>query len=481
MSSISIKKATMINAIAKYSTVIINLIFTAVLARILTPEDYGVVAIVVIFTAFFSVLCDMGLGVSIIQNKELTDRDISSIFGFSMHIAVILAIAFCVLSIPISIFYNNCVYRSICCILSLSIIFDTLNMVPNAILMKEKKFVLVGTRMIVINIVTGILTIIMAESGAKYYALVFQSVIASFATFIWNYNSTKPKLALKYDKTSIEKIKSYSGFQFAFNIVNYFARNLDNLLIGKFMGPSELAFYNKGYTLMLYPINYLTFVITPVIHPILSDYKDNIEYIYKQYVKVVKILSLIGVFITAFCFSTSKEIILIIFGNQWNNSITCFKILSLSIIFQMTVSSAGSIYLSLGNTKMMFKSGIVFTIEMVICILIGVSTGDINKVAFFVTISLIIKFFIDYYFLISKSFGYSVIKFYRNFMPDFCNLLVLLVILKFSNYFIINNLLLSALYKFVICAIVYLFELYITKQYKYIFMLLPLKNKQKFS
>lgn len=464
MNEISIKKATMINAIAKYSTVVMNLIFTAILARILIPEDYGVVAIVAVFTAFFSILCDMGLGVSVIQNKELTDRDISSIFGFSMHIAITLALVFCILSIPISIFYNNYVYRPICCILSITIVFDTLNMVPNALLMKDKKFVLVGLRIIIVNIITGVLTIILAKLGAKYYALVLQSVISSFTTFIWNYSSTKPKILIKYNKTSIDKIKSYSGFQFAFNIVNYFARNMDNLLIGKFMGSAELGYYDKGYKLMLYPVGYLTNVITPVLHPILSDYQKNKKYIYKQYMKVVRILSILGIFISLVCFFSSKEIILIVFGHQWGKSIQYFKILSLSVWSQMVCSSTGSIFLSLGNSKLMFISGTIAAVEIVSMIFVGISFKNLSVLCVFVTVAYNTSFLINYFFLLKYGFQESYVSFLKSFIPDIIVGLMIFATMS-AIHTNIQNIFISIIIKGLICTITYIAGLIVTKRY----------------
>ncbi|MNI16102.1 Teichuronic acid biosynthesis protein TuaB [compost metagenome] len=254
---------------------------------------------------------------------------------------------------------------------------------------------------------------------------------------------------------------------------------MDNLLVGIFMGNKDLGYYDKGYKLMLYPVQNLTFVITPVMHPILSEHQHNKAHIYNQYIKVVKILSLIGVFITAYCFFTSREIILIMFGNQWENSILCFQILSLSIFFQITVSSAGAIYQSLGNTKTMFKSGIVFTIVMVICILCGVSTGEINKLAIFVTLGLIIKFLTDYYFLIEKTFGFSVIKFYKIFIPDMIILLLLFTVMYIAGTFKLDNIYLSAVFKLSICTITYFVGLLVTKQYLYLFMILPSKMRNK--
>ena len=140
MSTVSIKKATLINAVSKYGKVLMNLVFTAVLSRLLSPNDYGVVAIVTVFTSFFNILADMGLGSAVVQNKELTDDEVNDIFSYSCYQGIMLAVFFCILSVPISFFYKNKVYLSICSILSVSVLFNTLNMIPNAVLMKNKKY-----------------------------------------------------------------------------------------------------------------------------------------------------------------------------------------------------------------------------------------------------------------------------------------------------------------------------------------------------
>lgn len=464
LSEISIKKATMINGVAKYSNAIMNIIFTAVLARILSPEDFGVVTIVGVFTSFFSTLSDMGLGTSIIQNKDLNTKDISSIFGFTIYIAFFLALIFCILSIPISIFYNNKIYITICIILSLAIIFDSLNIVPNAMLMREKKFVVIGIRMIVVNIITGVFTIILAKMGAKYYALIFQSVMSSIINFIWNYSSTRPKFIIKYDKSVINKIKSYSGFHFAFTLINYFARNMDNLLIGKFMGGSELAYYDKGYKLMLYPVGYLTNVITPILHPILSDYQNDKKYIYEQYMKVVRLLSIVGMFISLFCFFFSREIILIIFGDQWKESIECFRILSLSVWAQMVCSSSGAIFLSIGNSKLMFISGTISAFQTIIMICFGLSFENLYILCIFVTISYNISFFINYFFLIKYGFGYKILQFIKGFIPDLFIGFMLLITMSIIRINWLNPYI-SFLIKTCIYVAVYTGGLFITKRY----------------
>ena len=296
MNNISIRKAAFINFISKYTNIFIQLIINSVLARLLTPDDYGIVAVITVFTSFFTIIADMGIGPAIIQYKNLSNKQISDIFKFTVVVAVITAIGFYAFSYPLSIFYNNSIYIPLGGILSISILFNVVNMVPIAILLRNKEFKSIGVRTVIINTVGGVITILLSLKGAKYYALVINSLFVSLLTFSFNFYYSKIKLYKKFSFESINIVKEFSSYQFGFNVVNYFSRNLDNLLIGKHMGQIALGYYDKAYKLMLYPVQNLTSVITPVLHPILSEYHDDKDRIYEDYMKIVKILFYLGIF-----------------------------------------------------------------------------------------------------------------------------------------------------------------------------------------
>ena len=359
MNQMSIKKAALINAFSKYLTILLNLLFNAVLARLLLPEEFGIVAVITVFTTFFSVIADLGVGTGVIQNKGLTDKDINNIFSFTVYVALLIGVIFWCISKPLSIFYGNGIYISLGHLLAISVFFSTINMVPNALLMKEKRFISMALRTVVSNILSSVLAVIFAFKGFGAYSLVFQSLMNSVILFAWNYLNTRPAFRFKVEFVSILKIKSYSGYQFLFSFINYFSRNIDNLLIGRTMGESVLGYYDKAYKLMLYPTNNLTHVITPVLHPILSEYQNDKKYIYEKYMEVVRILSLLGILIMPVCFWCGEEIICIVFGEQWSASVYCFQILSLSAWAQMIASSSGSIFQSLGKTKNLFIQGCI--------------------------------------------------------------------------------------------------------------------------
>lgn len=463
---ISLKRAAIINAVSKYATVIVNLLANAILARILTPKDYGVVAIITLFSTFFSVFSDMGIGSAVIQDKTLTKQENIDIFSWTVYLGIAIASIFAIFSFAISDFYNNKVYIPLGFILSIAIFFNTLNMVPTAILMKDKHFIYVGIRNIIAAIFNFLVTLILGLNGFKAYSVVWGNVVNAVILFFLNIIGSKLQFKILPRWNSLRKILGFSMYQFFYSIVNYLSRNLDNLLTGKFLGDEALGYYDKAYKLMLYPINNFTQVINPVIHPILSEHKDNIEYIYQKYIQIVEILTLVGAYVSVICFFGAREIIHILYGEQWGLSIQCFQILSLTICVQMVSSSAGTIYQSLGNTKMMFYSGLSYMVETVICIVGSLQFKSIIALSYGVMIALFLKFIIEFYFLIKQCFNYSLLSFYKIFFPYIfiiigCSLTLyfnsLLIEKKFNDF-------ISIFEKGIIGTIAFLIMLLITKK-----------------
>ncbi len=468
MSDISIKRAALINAGASYICVFLQLIFNGVLARILTPEDYGIVAVVSVFTTFFTVMSNMGIGPAIIQNKELTGDDISNIFSFNFYVAILTALVFTAFSVPLSRFYDNNIYLPIGGLLAISLFFHTLNIVPHSYLLKQKRFMSIGLRMVVVTVTSYGAAIVLAYFGYKYYALVWQTIIYAFMSFAWNYGALRIRLKGKFSFSSIKKIFSFSVFQMGYSVINYFTKNLDNLIIGKFIGDSALGYYDKAYKVTLYPQNNLTNVITPTLHPILSSHQNDREYIYGRYMNIVKLLSLLGMFIGIYCFFASNEVIGILFGNQWGASVPCIAMLSLSIWAQVVTASAQSIFQSAGNPKNMFISGLITTFMTAAAIVIGVVQKDIVKISLYLTIAFNLNFFMTYYFLIKKTLQMSYRNFLKSFLPDL-GIAGIVVIAGIASSFIrLDNILVSAVLKGVCMGTAYMAGLFIFRQHRII-------------
>ncbi|MCM1140353.1 MAG: lipopolysaccharide biosynthesis protein, partial [Muribaculum sp.] len=392
---------------------------------------------------FFSIFSDMGLGAAIIQKRELSRRDLKSLFSYSIYIGIILGIIFFCSSWIIAKIYDDSQLILICQLLSLNVLFATFNIVPNGLLFRDKKFKFIGIRTIVVQIVLAIVSILCAFNGLGIYSLLINPIGSSILLFAFSYAKYPMGITLKPQFGAVRKVASYSVYTFAFNLINYFTRNLDKLLIGKIFGLSPLGYYEKSYRLMLLPVQNLTQVITPVLHPVLADLQNNLKEQTVKYLKLREFLSIIGFPLSVFLFFSARELILIIFGNQWTDSIRVFQIFSLTVGFQITGSTIGAFYQSTNKTRELFIVGVINTVINVSFLFIGIFIiGNIEGVAWMWVASTIVGLWSVFYFAHIVKIKPMIA--FKAYTPAIVPTLVVGIILYLCSSFIqINSLLIK--------------------------------------
>lgn len=422
----SIRRAAKIQFLSKYASIAVSLVITAVLARLITPEAFGLLAIVVVFTSFFNLFSDMGIGIAIVQFRELSERDFGKLFTFSLLLAVLLVAIFCLLSIPISLFYSNQELVPLLSFASISLFFNTINMVPNGLLLRNKDFGSIGLRLLVSTFVSGLTGIIMALAGFGCYALISQIIIQSCVVFFWNILRRPVRYLSIHFIEPLRRIFSYSAFQMGFSIVNYFSRNLDNLVIGKAMGINALGYYDKAYKLTTYPLTAFSGIIGSVVQPFMAEHQDNPQVIFSCWEKLAKLLSLIGAILTGLFFCSSKELVVLFYGSQWNDSVILFHILSISVYFQMVNNISGAFFQSLGRTDLMFKCGLVTTGFSAMGLVYGIAVGTLEALCCGITIAYALHTIIIAYYLLCRGMQQSILKI-KVFLPEIliCSLVCL--------------------------------------------------------
>jgi len=432
-------------AIAKYSNIFISLIVTAILARILSPEEFGIVAIATVIIVFFNMLTEIGIGPAIVQNKDLSKEDLSNIFSFTVFFGLMLTIIFILLAKPIANYYETPILETISYYLSIAIFFNSSQIVPNALIYKDKDFKFIAIRSFSIQFFAGIIAVISVFLGFGIYALLINPILSSILLFIVSYIKKPIKFKLHFDIKALKKILSFSIYQFLFNLINYFSRNLDKLIIGKYLNNTMLGYYEKSYRLMMLPLQTITHVVSPVMHPIFSDLQNDYKKLSDSYLKVVKLLAYIGFPISVLLFFTSKELVLLIFGMQWERSIPSFEILSFSVGFQIILSTSGSIFQAANSTKIMFISGVLSTILTVVSVLIGVFYfKTIEAISMGIMISIIVNFFQAYYLMYNIVFKINLMKLIKCILSPFLISVTLFVLLYGINYLILDiNMILS--------------------------------------
>jgi PST family polysaccharide transporter len=404
-------------ALAKYSGILVTLVVSGVLGRLLSPDDFGVVAIAMVIISFFWLFTDMGISPAIVQNKTLTKHDLCDIFSFTIWMGLILAILFFAGAGLIADYYDNEMLRPICQLLSLNVFFAAVNIVPNALFYKNKEFRLLAIRTFAIQLICGALAVAAAFAGAGLYALTINPILSGIIIFIVCMRKYPLRPSFTLGLTALKKIFSYSAYQFMFSLINFFSRNLDKLLIGKQLSMESLGFYEKSYRLMMLPLQNITAVITPVMHPVFSDFQDDKTKLASSYEKVIKLLAFIGGPLSAYLFFCSRELMLIIFGDQWMPSVPVFSILALSVGIQVVMSSSGSIYQAAGDTRSLFICGLFSAILNVSGIVLGVCYwGTLNALAWCIVVTFTINFVQCYWQMYHYTFKRSLTYFIKQLM-----------------------------------------------------------------
>ena len=419
-------------AIAKYAGIVISIIITAVLSRLLTPEDFGTLVPVMVLISFFSILGDIGIGPAVIQNHDFTKEDTESIFTFTIITGFILAIVFFLSSWTIASIYESEVFVLLCQLLSVSVFFSCASVVPNALLYKDKKFRFLAIRSFIVQLIAGIIAIMAAYLGAGLYALVIQSIISSVSLFVLSYREYPLRFRFfNINWAPLKRIRSFSSYQFLFNILNYFSVNLDKLIINKYLGASQLGYYDKSYKLMQMPLQNIPYIITPVMHPIFSDMQNDLGRMRINYSKVIKLLAFIGFPLSVLLFFTGEEIIFILFGTQWEASVPVFKLLALSVGFQIILSTSGSIFQSAGTTHFLFLCGLLSTATIVIATLVGVFVFQtLEAIGALLSIAFTTNFFITFTIMFCVLFKAGIMSFIKQIISPLILSLILAAILS---------------------------------------------------
>ena len=391
--SSKLRSGAIISFAARYADLFIQLGITALLSRLLSPSEFGVIAVVMVLVVFFAIFSEAGLGVAVVQEGNLSRDDISTLFNLSLLLGASLGLLFFFSGGVIASFYSNPVYKGIARWLSMTLFFSTLNIVPQALLRKRQRFALHGVLQITASALSGILAVIFALKGKSYYSLVYKSVFSSVLFFFLCAFAAKLPVSRVFLTGTVKRVASFSLFQFLFNFINYFSRNLDKLLVGRYLGMAPLGYYEKSYRLMMLPLQSFTFALSPILHPILAEYRDTPDAIYHAYLRISRLMAFVGFPLSVFLAYSSREIILIIFGQQWLESVPVFQILSFSVGIQMVLSLSGSIFQSAGRTDLLFVSGFLSAILMVSGTMLGIVYHSLNILAWGLVAAFSINFF----------------------------------------------------------------------------------------
>lgn len=392
----------------RLSTYVVQFSSLAICARLFSPEEFGIIASIQVFVIFFQMLADVGIGPAIINEDKFTTNQRDGIFSVTTIIGFFLALLFFFFSYVLNHFYDGYVYQEIAVFVCISIFFNALNIVPMTAMNKDTKFIHIAFGDVLSECISLFVVYLMYFQGFGIIALATRPMVQSISrfVFVW-FMSNKTVLGrpiLGRELYHIRKILDFSMYQFGFNFINYFSRNLDNILVAKFFGMSSVGIYEKSYQLMRYPLMVTTFAMTPAIQPVLTKLRDDKERIIKEHNQLTSRLLAISLPVSAFMYLNSESIIAILFGEQWLEVEPLIKIFSFMIPIQAVLSTSGSFFQVMNKPKLLFISGAISASVNVTAIIFGIMLGEMEYAAIALVVSFSINFVQTYFILFNYCF-----------------------------------------------------------------------------
>lgn len=347
----------------------------AVLARLLTPEDYGLIGMATVVIGFVEYFKDLGLSAATIQRQEINHQQVSTLFWINLGISCVVALAVVLMAPAIAAFYNEPRLQAITLGLAINFIFGGLTIQHQALLNRQMQFTSLAKIEVVSMLIGVIAAIVAAHYGLKYWALVLMSTVTAMTNALGVWIACKWRPGLPKRNSKVRSLLTYGRNLTGFRLINYFSRNLDNILIGRRWGSQQLALYAQAYRLLLLPIKQINAPIHSVALPTLSSLQAEPEKYCRYYYRAILLITTLGMPIVAFMFATANDLILLMLGEQWIEAVKLFQFLMPAAFIGTFNVAEGWVYQSLGLTARQLRIGIVMTTIDIIIFSVSVNWG----------------------------------------------------------------------------------------------------------
>jgi PST family polysaccharide transporter len=361
--------------IAQAGKFVLNLGSNIILARLLTPQDYGLIGMVTAITSFVGLFNDIGLSTATVQKAKINHEQVSTLFWVNVMLSLGTTLVTVALAPAIAWFYGEPRLIGITLFLASAFIFAGLSVQHQALLQRQMRFTTLAIIDIISMLVSVVTAIIAAWLGASYWALVIMqlTLVISYSAGRWLMCGWIPGLPAW--SSGVRSMIALGGNLTGFNILNYFSRNLDNILIGRVWGAGALGLYSKAYNLMMLPLQQINSPITAVAVPGLSLLQAEPQEFRNHYLKALSLITACTTPIVLLMLILAPELVELLLGSQWSQVSVIFQLLGLSALCQPITNTSGWLYIATGRTDRMFRWGIFSSSLLVMSFIIGLPYG----------------------------------------------------------------------------------------------------------
>jgi len=395
----------------------INFIIGILLARILSPKEFGLIGMLAFFIAVSQTFIDSGFANALIRKKDCSQTEYSTVFFFNLAAGIIMFFILFLSSHAISTFFNEPELKAVIKVLALGLIIDSVTVIQRTILIRNINFKLQTRITIISTSVSGLFAIIMALKGYGVWSLVVLTLVKQIlnSLLLWIWNHWIP--ALVFSVTAFKELFGFGSKLLLSGLIDTIYQNVYFLVIGKYFSAKDLGFYTRSHQFTFLPVQSITNVMSRVTYPVLSQIRDNTEILKSAYKKMIKSIMLISFVLMLGIAAVSEPMVITLIGEKWRNSVIYLQMLCFVGMFYPLHAINLNMLNVQGRSDLFLKLEIIKKMLAVPVIIIGVLFG-IKIMITGMIINSLISYFLNSYWS-GKFINYHFREQLKDIMPSF--------------------------------------------------------------
>jgi len=325
-----------------------------ILARLLTPDVFGLLGMAMVFIEIAQLFVDFGLGLAVLQTRQASEILLSSCFWLSSGAAVVAALLVFGAAPAIAEVYGEPRITMLMPFLSLNLVLAGVSAIPSSLLQREMRFAALAKITFASAIVSSAIAVALAATGFGVWSLVIQPLVGTSMMCICLFAASKWLPRWEFSWASLRGVIRFSSGILGTTLLNYSMRNSDNFLVGRFIGADALGYYTMAYRLMLFPLGQVSNAIGKVAFPILVQLQNDGDRYRKFYLRSCSAVAFVTFPMMCGLFVVADTFVAVVLGDKWLPATTVLKILCPVGLLQSIGTSVGNIFNSTGRTRTQF-------------------------------------------------------------------------------------------------------------------------------
>lgn len=434
-------------SVQRFGTMIISFVTNIVLARLLTPDDFGTIGMLLLFLAIANTFVDSGFGSALIQKKDANQTDFSTVFFINLGLSVFVYFILFLGAPWVAGFYDVEILQPLLRVQGIVLILNAFCIIQTAILRKKMDFRKLSICNLVGNIVGSLVGIGAALMGYGVWSLVIRTLVVGLVTsfLLWIIGKWKPLLV--FSKQSFKELFGFGGFMLLSSLTYSISNNIQTLIIGKLFKPSDLGNYTQARQLRNVVTDSVSSVISQVLYPEFANNQTDNDVLIHKLNLCVSVISFLSVGLMALCVVTARPLILLLYGPQWIDCIVYFQILCCAGCFIALQDININLVAAKGKSKVIFYCNVIKVIVFLLMLLAGAKIFGLIGLVIANTLYTIIAY-IAFSILCSFVLKEKVWNQYKRFLQS-----IVIVVTPTAMVALLNHYLLGGLINILVVAI----------------------------